>query len=169
MVMQELDKPRDTFVLKRGEYDKPGERVTPGVPAFLPPLPTDQPANRLTLARWLVDRRHPLTGRVTVNRYWQMIFGTGPGEDGGGLRLPGRAAEPRRPTRLAGGRLHGRAGGGHRGRRRPGRGWDVRRLIRTYVTSSTYRQASPVTKRCWPRDPKTACSPAAPGTACRRS
>src|SRR5690606_27499108 len=60
-----------------GQYDKHGEEVQPGVPAFLPPLPADQPNTRLTFARWLVDRGHPLTARVTVNRYWQKFFGTG--------------------------------------------------------------------------------------------
>jgi hypothetical protein len=77
MVMQEMEKPRDTFVLVRGSYEHPGERVSPGVPAFLPPLPAGAPANRLGLARWLVDPSHPLTARVAVNRYWQAYFGTG--------------------------------------------------------------------------------------------
>src|SRR5262249_37519612 len=69
--------PRDKFVLIRGQYDKKGEKVTTGVPAFLPPLPKDAPPNRLGLAKWLVDPSHPLTARVIVNRYWQMYFGRG--------------------------------------------------------------------------------------------
>ena len=77
MVMEEMDKPRETFVLMRGAYDKPGEKVTASVPTVLPPLPNDAPANRLGLAKWLVDREHPLTARVTVNRFWQTLFGTG--------------------------------------------------------------------------------------------
>src|SRR5205807_2738476 len=77
MVMQEMAKPRDTFLLIRGQYDKKGEKVTAGVPAFLPPLPKDAPPNRLGLARWLVDPAHPLTARVIVNRYWQLYFGRG--------------------------------------------------------------------------------------------
>ena len=77
MVMQEMPTPRDTFVLIRGEYDKHGEKVTPGVPASLPPLPDGTSNNRLGFARWLVDPANPLTARVTVNRYWQMLFGTG--------------------------------------------------------------------------------------------
>ena len=68
MVMQEAEKPRDSFVLLRGAYDKHGEKVSPGVPEVLPPLPADAPPNRLALARWLVDPSHPLTARVTVNR-----------------------------------------------------------------------------------------------------
>src|SRR5205085_10691918 len=77
MVMAASDKPRDAFVLKRGAYDNPGEKVVPGVPAVLPPLKADWPNNRLGLARWLVDRSNPLTARVTVNRFWQTYFGTG--------------------------------------------------------------------------------------------
>src|SRR5207244_4341802 len=77
MVMQEMPQPRDTFILTRGQYDKKGEKVMAGTPASLPPLPKDAPRNRLGLAKWLVDPNHPLTARVTVNRYWQMLFGTG--------------------------------------------------------------------------------------------
>jgi Protein of unknown function (DUF1553). len=77
MVMAEMEKPRETFVLGRGDYRNHGDKVTPGVPATLPPLPEGAPRNRLTLAQWLVNPAHPLTARVAVNRYWQMYFGTG--------------------------------------------------------------------------------------------
>src|SRR5262249_15882137 len=77
MVMSEVDKTRDTFILGRGDYRNATERVEPGVPAPLPPLPRDAAANRLSLARWLVDPANPLTARVAVNQYWQMYFGTG--------------------------------------------------------------------------------------------
>src|SRR5262249_94873 len=77
MVMQELPKPRETFMLIGGQYDKKGEKVIAGVPANLIPLAKDASANRLGLARWLVDPENPLPARVTVNRYWQMYFGTG--------------------------------------------------------------------------------------------
>src|SRR5262249_18975902 len=80
MVMQEIPatkKPRETFMLARGDYRNKGEKVTPGVPTTLPPLPKDAPPTRLGLARWLVDLSHPLTARVAVNRFWQMYFGTG--------------------------------------------------------------------------------------------
>jgi hypothetical protein len=66
---------RDTFVLQRGAYDSPGEKVTAGVPSALPQLPPG--TNRLDLARWLVDKTNSLTARVTVNRFWQAFFGTG--------------------------------------------------------------------------------------------
>ena len=77
MVMAEMPKPRDTFVLMRGQYDQKGEKVTAGVPAFLPPLPSSTEPNRLDFARWLVGPNHPLTGRVIVNRMWQLYFGVG--------------------------------------------------------------------------------------------
>ncbi len=77
MVMGELKKPRETFVLVRGDYRNQTEKVQPGVPAMLPPLPADAPLNRLALAKWLVQPDHPLTARVAVNRFWQMFFGHG--------------------------------------------------------------------------------------------
>jgi hypothetical protein len=76
-VMAEMARPRDTFVLARGDYRNHGEKVTPGVPALLPPLPKDAPVNRLGLAEWLFSPEHPLTARVAVNRYWQLYFGIG--------------------------------------------------------------------------------------------
>ena len=72
-----MAKPRDTFILARGDYRNQTEKVTPGVPRMLPPLPKDAPANRLGLAEWLFSPQHPLTARVAVNRYWQLYFGTG--------------------------------------------------------------------------------------------
>ena len=77
MVMADLPKPRQTYVLIRGQYDKKGEKVDPATPVSLPPLPAAAPRNRLGLAEWLVDPRNPLTARVTVNRYWQSYFGVG--------------------------------------------------------------------------------------------
>ena len=77
LVMREgpADNPRPTFRHHRGEYLSPREKATPAVPEFLPSLPPKAPANRLTLARWLVSDRNPLVGRVTVNRNWQALFG----------------------------------------------------------------------------------------------
>src|SRR5262249_44743147 len=77
MVMKEMPKPRDTFVLNRGVYDRPGEKVSPGVPATLPRLAADIKNDRLSFARWLISPENPLTARVAVNRYWQLFFGTG--------------------------------------------------------------------------------------------
>jgi len=77
MIMEEMPTPRDAFILLRGEYDKPGAKVGRAVPAAFPSLPKDAPNNRLGLAQWLVARDNPLTARVAVNRYWQMLFGAG--------------------------------------------------------------------------------------------
>ena len=78
MVMEQMrQSPARDLVLVRGQYDQPGEKVQPGTPASLPPLPPGAPRDRLGLARWLVDPQHPLTARVTVNRFWKNLMGTG--------------------------------------------------------------------------------------------
>src|SRR5262249_23629076 len=77
MVMRERSQPRETFVLVRGAYDQKSDKVTHGVPSVLPALSPDSPPSRLALAQWLVAPEHPLTARVTVNRWWQSLFGVG--------------------------------------------------------------------------------------------
>ena len=77
MVMKEISQPRQAYVLLRGEYDKIGPKVERKLPAVLPPLPAGEPNNRLGLARWLVNGKHPLTARVWVNRAWERFFGIG--------------------------------------------------------------------------------------------
>jgi hypothetical protein len=77
LVAQKRDEPRDTFLLKRGSFLKPTDKVTTGVPAFLHQLPKDADGSRLTLAKWLVDRKSPTTARALVNRVWQAYFGNG--------------------------------------------------------------------------------------------
>jgi hypothetical protein len=152
MVMQELQQPRETFMLIRGEYNKKGAKVTAALPAALPPLPKDAPLNRLGLARWLVAPEQPLTSRVIVNRYWQMFFGTGlvkTVEDFGSQgELPSHpelldwlAAEFMEPTPAPLG-----SGGKQR--------WDVKHLMRLIVTSAAYRQSSVVTSELLARDPE---------------
>ena len=106
MVMKEQEKPRETHILMRGDFRSKGEVVTPDVPQSLPRIPDGQPANRLGLARWLVDPGHPLVARVTVNRFWQHYFGVGPGQDERRLRDAGGVAQPPRTARLAGHRVH---------------------------------------------------------------
>lgn len=141
MVMEELEKPRDTFILIRGGYDKLGERVTATTPTVLPPMTKDFPQNRLGLARWLVSSDNPLTARVTVNRYWQAIFGVGlvkTSEDFGSRGEP--------PVNLA--LLDWLATEFVR------LGWDVKAIIRLIVTSSTYRQQSHFTPQLLEHDPE---------------
>ena len=77
MVMDEKPTPPFAFLLKRGQYDQKGEKLSPGVPKVLPPMPKDAPDNRLGLAKWLVAPENPLLARVTVNRFWQQFFGIG--------------------------------------------------------------------------------------------
>ena len=131
MVMEEMPTPRATFVLKRGEYDKPADRVTPGVPASLPPLPADAARNRLAFARWLVDPTNPLTARVAVNHQWQMLFGTGLVKTTEDFGSQGEApSHPELLDWLATEFMR--------------TGWDVKQLLKTMVLSATYRQSSAV-------------------------
>jgi hypothetical protein len=148
MVMEEMAQPRTTRILERGQYDKLGETVEPGVPASLPPLPTaddDALANRLTLARWLVAPGQPLVSRVTVNRYWQMFFGTGIVKTAEDFGVQGE--RPTHPELLDWLAVTFAAPGA-------GAGWDVKALVRQIVTSATYRQSSSVTPALLAADPE---------------
>jgi len=141
MVMQESATPRETFLLKRGAYDAPGERVSPGVPAVLPALPKHFPKNRLGLARWLVDPSNPLTSRVAVNRFWQTLFGVGlvkTVEDFGS-----QGDWPVHPELLD-----------WLATRFVDSGWDVKGLLKTIVMSATYRQSSKATPGVLEKDPE---------------
>jgi hypothetical protein len=141
MVMSEMDKPRDTFVLGRGDYRNHGEVVTPNVPAVLPPLAASVKADRLALARWLVDPSHPLTARVAVNRYWQNYFGIGLVKSSENF---GTQGDPPTHPEL----LDWMATEFMRS------GWDVRAMQRLIVTSATYRQSSKTTAAIVERDPE---------------
>ena len=110
MVMSDA-RPRQTAILTRGEYLKPGEKVSFATPSFLPPLPKGSPANRLGLARWLVTPEHPLTARVQVNRMWQHFFGTGIVKTSEDFGVQSEYPDPRRAPRLAGRRVSRRAAG----------------------------------------------------------
>ena len=140
MVMEEMPEPRPTFVLTRGQYDLPGERVSADVPASLPALPSDAPRNRLGFARWLVDGKHPLTARVAVNRFWQLYFGRGLVETTEDFGSQGQwPTHPELLDWLAEEFVR--------------TGWDVKRLQKTIVSSATYRQDSSVTQTLVQRDP----------------
>jgi hypothetical protein len=116
-------------VLKRGAYDARGEQVSAGTPEFLPAFPPDAPHNRLGLAQWLTHPDHPLTARVAVNRFWQMMFGQGL------VRTPedfGRQGEPPTHADLLDYLAYDFAQ----------HGWNVKRLLRQMATSATYCQSS---------------------------
>ncbi|HTL57280.1 MAG TPA: PSD1 and planctomycete cytochrome C domain-containing protein [Candidatus Limnocylindrales bacterium] len=141
MISKELEKPRKTWVLIRGQYDKHGEEVGPGVPSILPPLQETEVTNRLAFARWLVDPKHPLTSRVIVNRFWQQFFGTGivkTAEDFGN-----KGEWPSHPELLDWLATEFMRSG-----------WDVKHMLRLIVTSATYRQDSRVTPKLFEVDPE---------------
>jgi hypothetical protein len=141
MVMKELDAPRPAHLLIRGQYDRKGEAVSPGVPAALPPLPSGATTNRLDFARWLFDPKHPLTARVTVNRFWQQFFGTGLVKTSNDFGSQGEP--PSHPELLDWLAVEFRESG-----------WDMKRLVRLLVTSATYRQDSKVTPPLLGVDPE---------------
>jgi hypothetical protein len=152
MVMQEMPKPRDTFLLIRGQYDKKGEKVAASVPASLPPLPSGAPANRLGLARWLVAPNHPLTARVTVNRYWQMFFGTGLVKTAEDFGSQGElSSHPELLDWLAVEFVNSSNPVSASGKTAK---WDIKALLRLIVTSATYRQSSVVTPALFAKDPE---------------
>ncbi|MFM7752391.1 MAG: DUF1553 domain-containing protein, partial [Opitutaceae bacterium] len=140
MVMAIAEKPRDTFILNRGDYAQPTEKVGPGTPAALPPPPAGATADRLGLAQWVVMRENPLTARVAVNRFWKLLFGTGlvatPMDFGAQGEWP---SHPELLDWLAADFV--------------AHGWDVKRLVALITTSATYRQSSAADAGALERDP----------------
>jgi mono/diheme cytochrome c family protein len=161
MVMEETRRPRPTFLLKRGAYDAPGEKVERGVPATLPPLRYGNRgeaariapmSNRLDFARWLVSAEHPLTSRVAVNRFWQMLFGAGLVRTTEDFGMQGEL--PSHPELLDWLAVEFRDGGtGRRGDGAKTPRWNVKELLKTIVMSATYRQSSKMTPQSQQRDP----------------
>ena len=140
MVMQENATEKKTFIRKRGLYNDYGEKVSRNVPEILPPLPESFPRNRLGLARWLVSPDHPLTARVTVNRYWQKYFGTGLVKTSEDFGVQGeKPSHPDLLDWLATEFINS--------------GWDVKHLQRLIVTSATYRQQSNLNPQLLEADP----------------
>lgn len=141
MVMKDRDRPRKTFLLERGLYNAHGEEVECGTPAYVLPFTPDFPKNRLGLAQWLVHRKNPLTARVTINRYWQMIFGVGivkTTEDFGNQgELP---SHPELLDWLAAEFMDS--------------GWDLRKMLKMMVMSYTYRQSSRTDPEQYEKDPE---------------
>ncbi len=143
-IFRDLPNPRESFVMLRGAYDKPGEKVEPDVPAIFPPLKKANPkarATRLDLAQWLVSPEHPLTARVTVNRFWQQFFGTGLVKTSGDF---GSQGEP--PSHLE---LLDWLAVTFRDD-----SWNVKNLVRRMVTSTAFRQSSRLTPPLYARDPE---------------
>jgi hypothetical protein len=145
MVMEEMPKVRATFVLARGRYDAPKtpeRRVDRGTPAFLGGMASSGPLDRRVLARWLTQPNHPLTSRVAVNRYWQMLFGRGLVATAENFGLQG--AQPSHPELLD-----------WLVRDFVSHGWDAKHALKLIVLSATYRQDSalrPASKKADPEN-----------------
>jgi hypothetical protein len=141
MVMAELNPPRKTFVLNRGQYDQPTTIETnPGLPSALGKLPDGLPANRLALARWITSPANPLTARVTVNRYWQMYFGNGIVKSAEDFGAQGEwPTHPDLLDWLATEFVRSN--------------WNVKEMQKLIVTSATYRQSAKATPSLLEQDP----------------
>ncbi len=140
MVMADMPPPRKTFLLDKGLYDKPQDEISAATPVNLPPLPDDAPRNRFALARWLVAPENPLTARVMANRFWQQFFGIGLVKTAEDFGVQGeRPVHPELLDRLA---------------VELAQGWDMKRLVRMFVTSHAYRQSSKLTPEAADRDPE---------------
>ncbi len=153
--MRELLQPKKAYILFRGDYSQRREEVEAGTPAALSPFPEGAPRNRLGLAKWLTDRRHPLTARVMVNRVWQGIFGRGlvkTAEDFGSQGA--RPLYPQVLDSLALALIDG--------------GWNMKQLVKTIVVSRTYRQRSLANPKTMADDPDNEWLRAVQGSACLR-
>lgn len=140
-IWRDLEKPRESFVMLRGAYDRPGEKVTRNVPAIFSPLANTTNATRLDLANWLLSPENPMTARVAANRFWQQFFGFGlvrTADDFGSQGEP-----PSHPELLDWLALSFRESG-----------WDVKGFVKLLVTSATYRQSSQFTPALLARDPE---------------
>ncbi|MBI4905669.1 MAG: DUF1553 domain-containing protein [Acidobacteria bacterium] len=141
MVMAESTTPKKSYLLNRGQYDQPRDEVQPGLPAVLPPMAPGAPNNRLGLAQWLTDPQHPLTGRVFLNRVWQMVFGTGIVKTAEDFGLQGDwPSHPELLDWLTTEFVR--------------TGWDVKAMVKLMVTSAAYRQSSSATPELTQRDPE---------------
>jgi hypothetical protein len=129
----------EAYILSRGEYDRRKDKVGPATPEALPPFPADLPRNRLGFAKWLIRPDQPLTARVTVNRFWQELFGTGIVRTSGDFGITGEP--PSHPELLDWLAVEFR------------QDWDIKKFFKLLVTSATYRQSAAVTKEKLEKDP----------------
>ena len=142
MIARDMGQKRETFVLERGHYAAPGEKVEPGVPeSLIAPWPEDAPLNRLGLAEWLTSDANPLTARVIVNRFWQQLFGVGLVKTSEDFGI--QSEYPSHPELLDWLAIEFRE-----------TGWDVKQLFKHIVLSQTYRQQSAVTPDVLALDPE---------------
>ncbi len=143
LVMKERADPRQTFVHVRGNFLEKGKEVTAGVPAVFPPLPNDQPTNRLALARWLVRADNPLTARVAVNRFWEHCFGTGIVKTSEDFGKQGEApSHPELLDWLATEFMSPSPSQTSPANSHPPHAWDVKHILKLIVMSATYRQSA---------------------------
>lgn len=140
-IYRDRPQPRESFVMLRGQYDRPGEKVQPDVPAIFPRLAQTNRPTRLDLARWLTRPDHPMVARVAVNRFWQQFFGTGLVKTSDNFGTQG--AVPSHPELLDWLAVTFQESG-----------WDVKALVRLYVTSAAFRQTSRVTPELLEKDPE---------------
>ncbi len=140
MVMEEMEQPRSTFILERGAYDAPAQKVTPSTPERILSFPDSLPQNRMGLSEWIFSKDNPLTARVTVNRYWQMIFGEGIVTTSNDFGNQG--AMPSHPELLDWLAVSFQDSG-----------WDVKKLLKLMVMSATYRQSSAEDQNMQAQDP----------------
>ena len=146
MVMDHKPGLRKTHILNRGAYDQPGEEVSPGVPAVFPPLGGNASPTRLDLDQWITRPDHPLTARVAVNRMWQMVFGRGMVETAGDFG--NQCSWPTHPELLNWLAVDFVENG-----------WDMRHLLKTLLTSETYRPSAAVFTPSGNAPRRRRCSP----------
>ncbi|MBL8205571.1 MAG: DUF1553 domain-containing protein, partial [Blastocatellia bacterium] len=164
LVMNERAEMRDTFTLKRGDFLRPDKKIEPGVPAFLHALSANAPPNRLTFAKWLVDRQSPTTARAIVNRIWQSYFGTGlvstPEDFGKQSETPSHpelldwlAVELMEPSSQFTVHRSQLAAKSTANREQHAANWSLKNVHRLIVNSATYRQSSKTTPQLLEKDP----------------
>lgn len=141
MVMEDMPEPRPTYLLSRGIYNSYADEVQPSTPENVLPFPKEYPQNRLGLAKWLVNRENPLTSRVIINRYWQMIFGTGIVKTSSDFGIQGdMPTHPELLDWLAAEFMES--------------DWDLRKMIKLMVMSATYQQSSFTDREKYDADPE---------------